>query len=158
MKTRERISRNDLNLDIALLISRRSTCNRGQVGAVITTMAGRIISTGYNGPMKHEQHCSDVCDLTKSCTRAVHAEANAIYNAARIGISLLGTTLYCTHRPCRKCFEAIAAAGITQVFYLNDYDTDNKSWYDIQTMFMDAGIRIAKIDDFKSRVTDEEQI
>lgn len=118
----ERISRVNLNLKIAELVSLRGTCGRARVGAVITNLDGRIISTGYNGPIKGDNHCSEViCDLTKQCSRAIHAEANAIYSAAKMGISLKGCILYATHHPCHKCLEAIISSGIEEIYYLFPY-------------------------------------
>jgi dCMP deaminase len=113
----ERINRNELNLRIAYLISQRATCQRLGVGAIITR-DNRIVATGYNGPVKGSPHCSILgCDTSEHCQHAVHAEANAIYFAARYGVSLEGCTLYVTHSPCRKCAEAIVNAGIDSVIY-----------------------------------------
>jgi dCMP deaminase len=114
-----RISRDVLFMEIAKLMAARSTCTRGNVGAVIVRDR-RIVVTGYNGAPSNMAHCLDVgCDLGPGggCQRAVHAEANAIAFAARDGISLLGTTLYSTHAPCRKCAELIVNAGIKIVVY-----------------------------------------
>lgn len=154
----KRISRQELNMNIALLISKRATCVRGQVGAVIVN-EGRIISTGYNGPLPNEPHCDSVnCDLSKSCTRAVHAEANAIYNASRNGLSLEGCELYCTYRPCRKCFEAIVQSGIKSVYYWKEYETDGQKKADIRFHYMLNGIRLEQLDDFNPQVDYEEQL
>lgn len=121
----ERISNVDLYLGIANLIAKRGRCLRLQVGAVIT-LDNRIISTGYNGPLKNESDCNkDSCDLKSSCTRAVHAEANAIYFAARMGISLKGATIYCTHSPCIDCCEAIVQAGIVEVIFTDEFRDPN---------------------------------
>jgi dCMP deaminase len=112
----ERLNRNELNIGIAKLISQRGTCERLQVGCVIT-MDGRLISSGYNGPLPGENGCHGICDTTASCNRAVHAEANAIYAAARNGIALKGSTIYCTHSPCTDCVEAIVQSGIIEVVF-----------------------------------------
>lgn len=114
--TPERISRDDLYMRIAWLFSLRGTCKRLQVGAVITK-DGRIICSGYNGPAKDQGHCGpDIgCDMSKPCTHAIHAEANAIAYAARNGIALEGTTIYVTASPCIKCAELIVSAGIKVV-------------------------------------------
>lgn len=121
----ERISRNELYLSIAFLISRRGTCERLQVGAVITR-DNRIVATGYNGPLKDSKHCQEAgCNKDDACYRSIHAEANAIYFAARYGISLEGCTLYITHSPCLKCSEAIINSGIKEVVYSHNYrDSD----------------------------------
>lgn len=117
MMTPDRITTPELYLEIAKLVARRGTCGRLQVGCVIT-QENRIVSTGYNGVLKNEHHCQEMlCDLTKSCNRAVHAEANAIYFAANMGISLKGATIYCTHSPCIDCVEAIVQSGIKRVVF-----------------------------------------
>jgi dCMP deaminase len=115
---KERITRDELYLRIAHLIALRGTCQRLQVGCVITSKENRIISTGYNGPLPSDEHCLK-CDLTKSCTDAVHAEQNAIAYAAKAGISLEGSTLYLTHNPCITCAKLIIQSGIKVVKYSN---------------------------------------
>lgn len=121
-----RVTRDTLYMQIASLIGQRGTCERGKVGAVIT-MQGRIISTGYNGTPKGTPDCQYTkggwvpCNLEKPCERAIHAEANAIYFAGKIGISLQSCTLYCTHSPCSKCAEAIIQSGIREVVYLGEF-------------------------------------
>lgn len=116
----ERISRNQLYISIADLISKRGTCGRLQVGAVITRNH-RIVATGYNGPVKDGAHCKGYCNIETSCTRAIHAEANAIYFAAAEGVSLKGCDIYCTHSPCIKCAEAIISSGIRNLYYLHNF-------------------------------------
>lgn len=109
---------------IATLIGQRGTCTRAHVGAVIVKDR-RIISTGYVGSPPGQSHCLDVgClidEATQTCTRTIHAEANAIAYAARSGLSVEDAVLYSTHAPCRACSHLAASAGIRQVFYLNDY-------------------------------------
>lgn len=119
-----RIERDNLHLEIAEFISKRSTCLRANVGAVITRN-DRIISTGYNGSISAGQNCNSYCDTNIKCIDAVHAEANAISFAAKEGISLNGTTLFCTHSPCYECSKLIIQCGIIRVVYKNDYSTDN---------------------------------
>lgn len=116
----KRISRAEYFINSALLVSLRSSCERLAVGAVIVS-DNRIIATGYNGPATTLKCSSPLCDPQSACTHAIHAEANAIYFAAKKGIPLQGTTIYCTHSPCKKCAEAIAQAGIIKVVYLEDY-------------------------------------
>src|SRR6478609_210045 len=98
----QRLNRDALNIQIASLIAQRGTCLRLNVGCVIVK-DNRVITSGYNGPLKHAPHCSDkICNTESACERAIHAEANAIGYAAKVGIPLEGTTLYCTHQPCHK--------------------------------------------------------
>lgn len=108
-----------------------STCARANVGAVIVRDR-RALADGFNGNMPGAVHCTDggcvrCSDLTMEsgtnlheCS-CVHAEANAIANAARVGSAVLDAVLYCTHRPCGDCTKLIAAAGISRVVYTNDY-------------------------------------
>lgn len=117
----ERPHRDMINMSIAEVIALRGTCQRGRVGCVIVR-DGRIISTGYNGSITQGKHCNELgCDLMSKCTHAMHAEANAILYAARIGISLQGASLYCTVAPCYDCAKMILQAGIHQVFYQGNY-------------------------------------
>lgn len=126
--TNKRLTRAEIYINSALLVSMRGTCQRAQVGAVIVKN-NRIISSGYNGPASglESRECSGYCDTTKSCTNAIHAEANAIYFAAKMGISLEGSEIYCTHSPCLKCAEAILQSGITTVNYLKSYRASDEA-------------------------------
>ena len=109
---------------IALLISERGTCERLQVGAILVK-DNRIIATGYNGPPPGLSECGqDVCDTSKPCTRAIHAEANLIAHCAKIGIATADTILYVTHSPCLKCAELIAQAGIRKVVFGSKFRDD----------------------------------
>ena len=120
----DRISRPELYMGVAELFAQRSTCDRLHVGVVIVN-DHRIITTGYNGALKGSQHCHpDICIIDAACRRAVHAEANAIAWAAKEGIALEGTTMYCTHSPCLKCAELIIQSGITQVTFKNQFRTN----------------------------------
>lgn len=120
-------------MNIAKVVATRSTCIRHNVGAVIIREK-RIISTGYNGAPHGLPHCLDVgCIREKenipSGTRtercmAVHAEINAIIQAALHGISTKDASLYCTHQPCSSCAKAIINAGIISVIYEVDYPDD----------------------------------
>lgn len=120
-----RPSRDATYLMIADIIGRRGTCGRAQVGCAIT-IENRIVSTGYNGPPTGTPHCVDPhCDTSKTCTRAVHAEVNAIAFAAKHGISTNGGTLYCIYAPCRNCALLIAQSGIKRVVYIHPYKTND---------------------------------
>lgn len=113
-----RPGRQEMLMDIAGVVARRSTCNRLSVGAVIALEA-RVISMGYNGPPSGIDHCQH--DDGAPCDDAVHAEANAIVFAARHGLPTQGTSLYVTHQPCLRCAQLIINAGIDKVFYHQDY-------------------------------------
>lgn len=119
----DRISRDEMMMRIAAVVSMRGTCERASVGAVIA-LDGRIISSGYVGAPPGASHCLDVgCELGLSggCIRTSHAEANAIAFAAREGVGTGGATIYCTHGPCRECAKLIASAGIRRVVFEIDY-------------------------------------
>lgn len=116
-----RISRDKLYMEIAELFALRSTCLRGKVGAV-AIRDKRIIATGYNGSPEGFDHCTDeTCNTDHPCENTIHAEANLIAFAARAGISLEGTTLYCTHSPCKKCAQLIIQSGIRYIIYKNQH-------------------------------------
>jgi len=99
---------------IASLIARRSTCSRLHVGALVH-QGGRILVTGYNGTASGLEHCNHPDTSSASCTDAVHAEANCIAWAARVGIQLSSATMVVTHSPCRDCAKLIISAGLKQV-------------------------------------------
>ena len=118
-----RPSREKLFLDIAGIISKRSTCTRAHVGCVIAK-DGRIISTGYNGSPPGAAHCSEVGCLAgpdSGCIRTTHAEINAIVWAARSGVATEGAEIYGTHGPCLACAKAIATAGLKRVYFIEPY-------------------------------------
>ena len=118
----DRPSREETYIAISLIISLRGTCLRGKNGCVIT-QENRIVATGYNGRFKGE--CTEkTCDLKTGCVNAVHAEENAIAFAAKQGISLTGSTLYCTSCPCYHCAKLITQAGIYKVVYQQEYRND----------------------------------
>lgn len=117
-------------MQVADLVKTRSTCTRRQVGAVLVN--GRhIIATGYNGAVTGAPHCEDAGCIRqqmgiKSGERhelcvAVHAEQNALIQAAQYGISVAGATLYCTAMPCAICAKLIVNAGIRRVVYRDPY-------------------------------------
>ncbi|OOO00065.1 MAG: cytidine deaminase [Epulopiscium sp. Nele67-Bin004] len=117
-------------IDIAHLVKTRSTCLRRQVGAVVVKDK-RILSTGYNGAPTGCTHCTDIgCLRTKlnipsgerhELCRALHAEQNAIAQAAEHGISMNGATIYVTTQPCTMCAKMLINAGISKIIYEGDY-------------------------------------
>ncbi|MGQ4912170.1 MAG: deoxycytidylate deaminase [Candidatus Thorarchaeota archaeon] len=119
--------------EIADLVSSRSTCLRNQVGAVIVKES-QILSTGYNGAPKKLPHCADVgCIRDKlgiktgerhELCRGLHAEQNAIIQAAYHGVSVRDAKMYCTTRPCSICTKMIINAGIKEVIYIEEYRDD----------------------------------
>lgn len=114
-------------MNIAKEVATRSTCPRKSVGAVIVKDR-RILSTGYNGSIKGMPHCTDVgCDMEDGhCVATVHAEANAIIQAARNGVCIDGADIYVTASPCWNCFKLIANSGIKRIYY-GEFYRDEKS-------------------------------
>lgn len=112
-------------IEIATVVAKRSTCDRAQVGAVIVRDK-RILTTGFNGSPSGQPHCDEVGHLliNEHCERTIHAELNAIIQAALHGISLAGATCYLTHFPCLGCAKAMANAGIVRIVYRDPYRID----------------------------------
>ncbi len=109
-------------ISTALLLSCRSSCKRLHVGSVIVKN-NRIISGGYNGFLPGAPHSSIIVDNHEIAT--VHSEQNAIADCANRGVSVKDATIYITHFPCINCAKIIAASGIKEIKYLNDYKNDN---------------------------------
>ncbi len=114
-------------------VKTRSTCLRRQVGAVIVQNK-RILATGYNGAPSGLKHCLEVGCLREKLgipsgerqelCRGLHAEQNAIIQAAQHGVSIAGATIYTTNKPCVSCTKMIINAGIREIVYLEDYKDD----------------------------------
>lgn len=111
-------------LEIAVSVSRRATCPVRSVGAVfVNPDTDSILSVGYNGAPRGTAHCGSGCATRKqgenqSVCRAVHAETNAIYNAALNGVNLNGSDVYLTLSPCENCSKALIQVGVLSVTYL----------------------------------------
>ncbi len=105
-------------MNIAREVATRATCDRKHVGAVIVREKS-ILATGYNGSIRGLPHCDEVGHLMEDghCVRTVHAEANAIVQAARNGSRIDGATIYVTASPCWGCFRLIANAGIARIVF-----------------------------------------
>ena len=115
---KNRVSWAEYFMNIAQEVSTRSTCNRKAVGAVIVR-GQTILSTGYNGSIKGADHCDDAGHEMENdhCVRTIHAEANAIVQAARHGIRIENSEIYVTASPCYDCFKMIANAGINKIYF-----------------------------------------
>ncbi len=118
-------------------VAERSTCLRAKVGAVVVRRRS-ILATGYNGAPRGMQHCLDVgClvyesrnpsgELEQNCFRTIHAEINAIAQAARNGTSIEEADVYVTHTPCIHCFKTLVNTGIRRVFYEKPYKLETIS-------------------------------
>ena len=117
----------EIYMELAEKLAKRSHCVKAQVGAVLTKDT-RIVSLGYNGPPAGTHNCDEEwplegCprDSKGSCSLALHAEQNAILYATKNNISLQDTTLYVTLSPCIACARVIFTTGIKKVFYMNSY-------------------------------------
>ena len=122
-----RVSWDEYFMNIASVVASRSTCPRKYVGAVIVRDR-TILSTGYNGSIRGMPHCDDVGHMMEAghCVGTVHAEANAIIQAAKNGVRIDGGELYTTASPCWNCFKLIANAGI-RVIYYGEFYRDTRS-------------------------------
>ncbi|MBN2746456.1 MAG: cytidine/deoxycytidylate deaminase family protein [Bacteroidales bacterium] len=135
-------------IKVADMVASRATCDRGRSGCVIAK-DNQILVTGYVGSPKGLPHCDDVGHLfkkvihedgsvTQHCVRTVHAEQNAITQAARRGIALDGSTLYCRMTPCRTCAMLIINCGIVRVVCERKYHAGAES----EEMFRQVGIEL----------------
>lgn len=116
-------------MDIAHLVATRATCPRRSVGAVLVRDR-RILATGYNGAPKGLPHCPEAgpdndwpngCMRAGHCIRSLHAEQNALLQAAMIGVPCDGSTMYVTCQPCNTCAKMLINAGVVRVIYEGDY-------------------------------------
>jgi dCMP deaminase len=137
----QRVSWDRYFVNLALQAATRSTCPRKSVGAVIVRDKA-ILSTGYNGSVRGAPHCTEAGCLMENdhCIRTVHAEANALVQAARHGTRLEGAEIYVTASPCFNCFKLIANAGIRTVYYGNLYRDDQ-----VLEFAREAGIRMVHL-------------
>jgi dCMP deaminase len=135
-----RMTRNEYYLVVLEAVRKRSTCDRGKSGAILVKN-GRLISTGYVGAPVGMPHCDEVGHLIelrhmerpytkesqRHCIRTVHAELNAILQAARFGISIEGAVMYCTMVPCYECAKAIVNVGLSRVIAVYPYQSQERT-------------------------------
>jgi dCMP deaminase len=133
-------------MNIAAQVSTRSTCDRMHVGAVIARNK-HILATGYNGSISGMPHCDEVGHMMENdhCVATIHAEANAILQAAKYGIAIEGADIYITASPCWNCFQLIANSGIRRVFYGRFY-RDHR----IHDVAEEIGIELISLEDTQS--------
>lgn len=135
-------------MNIAELVGSRATCARGRSGCVVTRDK-RILVTGYVGSPAGLAHCDDIGHEmhrvigddgkeSEHCIRTAHAEQNAIAQAAKLGISVDGATLYCHMVPCYVCAKILINAGIKKVVALKDYQRSQRS----KEVFVEAGVKL----------------
>ncbi len=127
----ERPSWDQYFLTITRQVAERSTCKRAKVGAVIVRDKN-ILATGYNGSPAGLPHCTEVgCliyesktpsgEIEENCYRTIHAEMNAIAQAAKNGVGIRDAAIYVTHTPCIHCMKVLINTGIKQIFYEKEY-------------------------------------
>jgi len=149
----QRPSWDEYFIKIMEMVGSRGSCDRGRAGCVITR-ENRIIATGYAGSPAGLPHCDEVGHemhtiihadglQTRHCIRTVHAEQNAICEAARMGIALERATLYCKMTPCYVCAKMIINAGIKKVVCSQDYHASARS----KEIFKEAGIAFNLLDE-----------
>lgn len=146
-----RVSWDEYFMQIAEIVKTRSTCLRREVGAVIVK-DNRIITTGYNGAPSGLKHCTEMggCERERlgipsgqrhELCRALHAEQNAIIQAANLGISTAGATIYITLQPCVICAKMLINAGITRIVHKGAYPDLLSA-----SMLEEAGIEIVVVE------------
>ena len=141
-------------MDITHLVAKRSTCLRRQVGAILVKDK-KILATGYNGAPAGLKHCLDIGCLREQLSipsgerhelcRGLHAEQNAIIQAAYHGVAIRGATLYCTNHPCVICSKMLINAGIERIVYEEGYADDLAA-----QMLKESGIKVER---FKRRLS-----
>jgi dCMP deaminase len=137
----KRASWDEYFMRIAVQAATRATCDRKHVGAVIVRDKA-ILSTGYNGSIRGMPHCDDAGHMMENdhCIATVHAEANAILQAAKNGTGIDGADIYITASPCWNCFKLIANSGIRRIFYHEFYRDER-----ILTIAKQAGIELKQV-------------
>jgi len=160
-ETYQRPSWDEYFMKIAQMIGSRGTCDRGRAGCVITNDK-RIVATGYVGSPIGLVHCDDVGhemhtvtnedgSTSRHCIRTTHAEQNAICEAARRGIALENSTLYCKMTPCYTCAKMIINTGIKRIVCAQDYHAGARS----KEIFKEAGVEFYLLSETMTEYTDQ---
>ena len=142
MSTRERASWDQYFMQIGREVATRSTCDRKHVGAVIVRDKN-ILATGYNGSIRGLGHCDEEGHMLEDghCVRTIHAEANAVIQAAKNGVRIEGASIYVTASPCWGCFKMIANAGLNRIVY-GEFYRDQRIFEFAQKL----GIELVKVE------------
>ena len=146
----KRLGWDEYFMSVAQLISRRATCTRGHIGAVIVRDHS-ILSTGYNGAPSGLPHCNDSnCRIYRSthpdgtveenCVNTIHAEINAIAQAAKHGVSIKDSDIYITASPCIHCLKVLINVGIKTIYYLKPYKIEH-----IAELIRLSGIKLVQV-------------
>ena len=148
--TDERLSWDQYFMTITRQVAERSTCTRAKVGAVIVRDRS-ILATGYNGSPAGMPHCTEVgClvyesrnpggEVEQNCFRTIHAEINAIAQAAKNGASIKDASIYITHTPCIHCLKVLVNTGIRDIFYEKPYKLDT-----VGDILEHTGVRLHRV-------------
>lgn len=142
MTIRSRPTWDEYFMQIAFTVAQRSTCDRAHVGCVLVRDR-RILTTGYNGAPAGLPHCDDVGHLMVDghCVRTLHAEQNAIIQAALHGISIEHASSYVTHQPCLTCAKMLINAGIRRVVYAGNYPDEHS-----RRFLAEAGVELVHME------------
>lgn len=143
-----RPTRDEYFMEVARTVAKRATCDRGRSGCVIAKNK-QILCTGYVWSPPGLPHCDEIGhqfkqmthedgSVTNHCVRTVHAEQNAICQAAKLGVWIEWATLYCKMTPCRTCAMLIISCGIKNVVAEKKYH----AWWESEIMFKDAGVEL----------------
>jgi dCMP deaminase len=138
-------------MTITRQVAERSTCNRAKVGAVIVRDRN-IVATGYNGSPAGLPHCTEVgCliyssrtpsgEMEENCFRTIHAEINAIAQAAKNGASIRDADIYITHTPCIHCFKVLLNTGIRRIYYEREYKL-----HTLEEMLKHTNVTLERVD------------
>lgn len=137
-------------MEITMMVAKRSTCLRRSVGAILVKDK-RILATGYNGAPSGLRHCAETGCLRENSSipsgtrhelcRGLHAEQNAVIQAAYHGISIKGATLYCTNKPCVICSKMLINAGIRKIHYAEGYEDPLAD-----QLFEEAGVEVERFE------------
>jgi len=138
---------NNYFIELTKHVSTRSTCDRKHVGCVIVR-DNNILATGYNGSLTKDDHCDEAGHLIidNHCIRTVHAERNAVFQAAKNGVSLKDSTAYVNVEPCWECFKSLISSGVINIYYESDYPNSNNV-YIKQYLTKNKNITFTKIGD-----------
>ncbi len=140
---------NSYFIEMAFLVSKRSTCLRRQVGAILVKDK-HILATGYNGAARDLKHCEEIGCLREKMKvpsgerheicRGLHAEQNAIIQAAKMGVIIQDAVIYTTHKPCILCAKMLINSGIKEIFYVHGYPDELSD-----EMLKESGIKMEQI-------------
>jgi len=147
---RPRPSWDDYFMAITCEVSNRSTCLRRHTGAVLVRDK-RILATGYNGAPRGLAHCAEVGCLREQkgiasghrheLCRGIHAEQNAVIQAALHGVAIEGASIYSTHQPCVLCAKILINAGVTEIVFMEPYPDELS-----EEMLREAGVKVRQLE------------